>query len=282
MNNKNFNLSKNTIPDIFLYRSLKDMSGHTLPNSKADCEPIEYKLNSYGYRCNEFNNQEILTLGCSHTEGHGLPLDLTWPYLISQKMNKDYINLAKGGDGMQGQITKAFQFFKEFYHPKYIFAVFPITRMEVPLINFRVKNEPNDKHLMSRDYIGKALLSNNLLEKFSKEPHMAENILPEEFAIFYNILFIKIFIQYCESNNIKLIWTYYNDSSLDIYPFEDFTNTYFKSIYLNGKIAEEERCHLEFANNKFFTNAADYEYWPPGHYGFHQQIHIAESIHNML
>ena len=271
---------KKDFPVDFLNRSLKDM-GDGMPNKEADSVLIEYKLNSYGYRCNEFKDQEILILGCSQTEGHGLPLELTWPYLISKKMNKDYISLAKGGDGMQAQVSKAFQFFEEFYNPKYIFAVLPITRIEVPNIGISTKNA-NSKR------INKGMLSNNFIQKFSKAPHIAEHILPEEFAIFYNILFMKMLIGYCKTNNIKLIWTHYNDSSLDYHSFKDFDNGYFESDYLdqfspmhdnNGLV---EDCHSEFSDNEFFHRAADYDYWPPGHWGFHRQIHLAESIYNML
>jgi hypothetical protein len=267
-------------PIYFLNRSLKDMSDGT-PNKDADSVPIKYNFNSYKYRCNEFNNQEILILGCSQTEGHGLPLELTWPYLISKKMNKDYINLAKGGDGAQAQITKAFQFFKEFYNPKYIFAVFPITRLEVPGIGMSTENGMDKQ-------IQKGLLSNKLIQKFSKFPHTAEHVLPEEFAIFYNILFIKMLIQYCKTNDIKLIWTHYNDSSLNYYSFKDFDSGYFESEYLDQfstmhyKDGSVRDCHLEFSDNEFFQFAADYDYWPPGHWGLHRQIHIAESIYSML
>jgi hypothetical protein len=255
-----------------LYRSLKDMA-HGVPKKEADSVPIEYKYNSYRYRCNEFDGQEILTLGCSQTEGHGMPIELTWPYLISKKMNKDYINLAKGGDGMQAQVTKAFQFFEEFYNPKYIFAVLPIARIEVPLIGMATNN-------FSDNGIGKGMLSNSFIEKFSKYPHVAEKVLTEEFAIFYNSLFIKMLIAYCNSNNIKLIWTNYNDSSLSNDLFKNFRNGYFKDLYPNNEHLPE--CHSEFSNNKFFYHAADYDYWPPGHWGFHKHMHLAESIYDML
>lgn len=257
----------------FLYRSLKDMSQHALPKEGSDSIKIDYNLNSYGYRCNEFDNQEILILGCSHTEGHGLPLELTWPYLISKKMNKDYINLAKGGEGAQAQITKAFQFFKEFYKPKYIFAVFPITRLEVPMIGVNSKNPTSNG-------IAKGMFSNKKITKYSKAPHFIEEVLTEEFAIFYNILFIKMLIEYCKSNDIKLIWTYYRDMNIEIPSLTNFDSGYFESFYLHDVI--KEKCHLEFSNNQFFDYAADYDYWPPGHYGFHQQMHIAESIYSML
>lgn len=257
----------------FLYRSLEDMGMHALPNKDADSVEINYDFNSYGYRCDEFNNQEILTLGCSHTEGHGLPVDLTWPYLISQKMNKSYISLAKGGEGAQAQVIKAFQFFKEFYNPKYIFAVFPLARLEIPLIGV------NSKNPTSYD-IGKGLFSNNKIQKYSKSPHFVEEVLTEEFAIFYNVMFIKMLIQYCEANDIKLIWTYYKDMNTEMPSLKNMHNGFFESPYLDKKI--EEKCHSEFSNNEFFDYAADHNYWPPGHWGLHQHIHIAESIYNII
>lgn len=264
--------NKNEINKI-LNRSLDEMSGDAFPKKEADSVEIEYKLNSQGYRCNEFNNQEILVLGCSQTEGHGLPLELTWPYLISKKMNKDYINLAKGGEGAQAQITKAFQFFKEFYKPKYIFAVFPMTRLEVPMIGVNSKNPTGNG-------IAKGMFSNKKIKKYSKSPHFIEEVLTEEFAIFYNILFIKMLIAYCESNDIKFVWTNYKDVSIDFPSLKNLHSGYFESFYLGDDI--KEKCHLEFSNNQFFDYAADHNYWPPGHFGFHKQIHIAESIYNML
>jgi hypothetical protein len=281
-------LKKSTSNKVF-HRSLQEMGNFALPNKEADCINIEYKLNSQGYRCNDFENQEILILGCSQTEGHGLPINLTWPYLISKKMNQDYINLAKGGDGMQSQVTKAFQFFKEFYNPKYIFAVFPLTRLEAPLINIQTIHENKRKnaikkgevaHSMKKGEIAKVMISNSLNEKFSKAPHVLESVLPEEFAIFYNIIFMKMLIQYCETNNIKLIWTYYNDSSLEIPSFKDISDGYFDGFYLDDPI--NEKCHLGISDNELFNNAADYNFWPPGHWGFHKQTHIAESFYNML
>lgn len=269
MSNKNRNIDK------ILYRSLKEMSGHVIPRKEADRIDIDYSLNSYGYRCDEFKDQEILTLGCSQTEGHGLPIELTWPYLISKKMNKGYINLAKGGEGAQAQVIKAFKFFEEFYKPKYIFAAFPLARIEVPLVRLTTRNS-----IIEEDGIGKGMLSNRLLKKISKTPYTVEDILPEEFAVFYNILFIKMLTQYCETNDIKLLWTDYKDTDVDISSLKKFNNGYFESPYLDDPI--QEGCHSEFADNPFFNYAADYDYWPPGHWNFHRQIHIAESIYNMI
>lgn len=272
-------------------RSLYDMSKidtgpQTIP--EKDALPVKYMMNSHGYRCDEFNNQKILTLGCSQTEGHGLPVELTWPYLISKKMNAEYINLAKGGDGAQGQVTKTFQFFKDFYHPEYIFAVFPLGRIEIPAIKdvFYSKNKQDKNFMFQENEITRAILHNHKLEKFSKMPHIAEDVLPEEFAIFYNILFIRMLSQYCKSNNIKFIWTYYKDTTTNILPFGDSVDGYFDfDSYLDFESFESNPaldCHTEFSDHEFFTRAADFKKFPPGHWGFHKQIHIAEVIHSMI
>lgn len=65
---------------------------------------ISYKLNSLGHRSKEIEELDldnyILTIGCSHTEGVGMPLEKTYSYLLSKKLKCDYYNLAIGGTGM--------------------------------------------------------------------------------------------------------------------------------------------------------------------------------------
>lgn len=64
--------------------------------------PIEYKFNSYGFRCDNFDELSedyLLFTGCSLTEGIGLHVEHTYPYIVSRKLNKTYFNLALGGSG---------------------------------------------------------------------------------------------------------------------------------------------------------------------------------------
>lgn len=294
-------MNKRNISDFddLFSRSLKSMGGviHDKPFTlDADYVKILYTHNSYGYRCEEFNNQEILMLGCSYTRGDGLPLDLTWPHMLAKKMNKPYINLAKGGDGMQAQVIKAFQFFKEFYNPKYIFGVFPLTRLEMPYVKdlFAVNKNPKIIDINSQ-YIQNVFISSRKIEKFSKLPHSIDEILPEEVAIFYNLMFIQMLDQYCKTNNIKFIWTVYNDiegendnfivNQLNI---KAKLNSCFYEKPLNWKDKPgfHDLCHLDFADKEFFYNAADgmieKDGRVSGHWGFHKHIHLAESMYNML
>jgi len=65
---------------------------------------ISYIRNSNGHRCREIKDIDlsnyILYAGCSHTEGIGLELEKTYPYMLSKLVNCDYYNLGIGGTGI--------------------------------------------------------------------------------------------------------------------------------------------------------------------------------------
>lgn len=65
---------------------------------------ISYKINSLGHRSKELEETNldnyILFTGCSHTEGTGMPVELTYPQLLANKFNCDYYNLALGATGI--------------------------------------------------------------------------------------------------------------------------------------------------------------------------------------
>lgn len=65
---------------------------------------ITYKINSIGHRSKEIEevnlDNYILFVGCSHTEGVGMELEKTYPYLLAKKLNCDYYNLSLGATGI--------------------------------------------------------------------------------------------------------------------------------------------------------------------------------------
>jgi hypothetical protein len=88
---------------------------------------IEYKYNSWGYRTKEFselNDDYILVLGCSFTEGIGLDYDDVWATKLGKKLNLDVFNLGIGGSGpdITGYNTILFHNFilKNNKLPKYV------------------------------------------------------------------------------------------------------------------------------------------------------------------
>ena len=67
---------------------------------------IEYKYNSWGYRCKEFddlNDDYILIFGCSFTEGIGLGRSDMWTTKLGKKTGLDIFNLGMGGTGVDFQ-----------------------------------------------------------------------------------------------------------------------------------------------------------------------------------
>jgi hypothetical protein len=69
---------------------------------------ITYNHNSFGHRSIEPKNLNldnyILFTGCSHTEGIGLELEKTYPYLVADQLGCDYYNLAIGGSGIDAMM----------------------------------------------------------------------------------------------------------------------------------------------------------------------------------
>lgn len=65
---------------------------------------ITYELNNLGHRCKNIDDinldNYILFTGCSYTEGIGLELEKTFPYLTATNLEIDYYNLALGGTGI--------------------------------------------------------------------------------------------------------------------------------------------------------------------------------------
>ena len=92
---------------------------------------FNYKFNSDGYRCDEFSTPSdlpILFMGCSMTEGIGLPLNEVWPHYIltnirnlPQNLHKNipFKTLAIGGSGIDFAARSLNQYVDKI-KPKYI------------------------------------------------------------------------------------------------------------------------------------------------------------------
>ena len=59
---------------------------------------VSYTFNSHGFRSDEFTDKDsIMFLGCSVTLGTGLPLEDTWPHLVSTRLELKNYNLGISG-----------------------------------------------------------------------------------------------------------------------------------------------------------------------------------------
>lgn len=96
-------------------------------------DSFNYTFNSSGFRCDEFNllsELPIVFLGCSFTEGEGLPVDNTWAYLLLEHIRRatnktiPFWNLATGGSGTDMNAGLLANFIDQL-KPKYIFYLRP-------------------------------------------------------------------------------------------------------------------------------------------------------------
>ena len=100
------------------------------PNYSKDS--FDYKFNSDGFRSDSFSEKAdlpILFMGCSFTEGIGLPINKIWANLLlddikklPQNLNKNipFFSLAVGGSGLDTEARYLYKFCKKI-KPKYIF-----------------------------------------------------------------------------------------------------------------------------------------------------------------
>jgi hypothetical protein len=87
---------------------------------------ITYKINSYGFRSEEFDlaAPSLVSLGCSYTVGIGLPETATWPHLVSQATGLKNYNLAWAGTSADTCFMQA-QYWLPVLRPQLVVMVAP-------------------------------------------------------------------------------------------------------------------------------------------------------------
>lgn len=92
---------------------------------------ITYRFNSQGFRCDEIQSNSILVLGCSFTMGIGLPVESTWPQLISRAIGSPVITVAWGGASADSCFRMA-EYWIPVLEPKLVVMLTPpSTRIEL-------------------------------------------------------------------------------------------------------------------------------------------------------
>jgi hypothetical protein len=152
-----------------------------------------YKFNSYGFRCEEFNDEPtMMTLGCSVTLGIGLPFDKIWPELLAKNLGLRCANLGIGGAGADTAFRMCLGYI-DIVKPK-IIVLFEPHRGRMELFN-----ETNPPTLIGTWHTNNSETSDSI-ENF------AENWLSSDYNDYFNqeknILAIK---HLCEKRNIKFI-----------------------------------------------------------------------------
>jgi hypothetical protein len=176
---------------------------------------IKYSLNSYGFRCNDFNSEDVknnfIYSGCSIGFGLGLPSNGSWPYQLNKLMNKNsYYNLSVPGMAIEQIIWNLFTFIKKFGNPKGIFILFPDIDRSIKLN----RTEQDNRRSFFITTNNESIIENQ------------EDKQKELLKAFHLIDMLEI---YCNSHNIELLWsswsTYLTESIVkNNYTFLNFMN----------------------------------------------------------
>ena len=103
-----------------------------------------YKFNSHGFRCNEFSNEpSAVFLGCSLTQGVGLPIENTWANIVANQLNLKCYNLGIGGGSNDTTFRLAYSWL-EIIKPKIVILCSPLPeRLELLSLDCMFQLLPN-------------------------------------------------------------------------------------------------------------------------------------------
>jgi hypothetical protein len=267
---------------------------------------ISYRMNRKNYRSPDFHKDtDILFAGCSLTYGDGIPEEFVWPSIVARDLNLTYANLGLSGDSVYGQVKRIFAYFKEFGHPKYLYAVFPdFYRMVIP-INRKVFTTGNSirelKERKDNDY-NEFILKNAFIPgtidknfKMSIRPHVAEHVLNPEIPHFLSAQSILMLDTYCEAVGIKFAWSTWDQKQFMV--LKSLGENYYKNLIdidmesweicyspiedKYKKNGEQIFCHNELKDisRGFFDLGMDRDYGiKSAHWGSHRHQHVADII----
>lgn len=94
---------------------------------------IEYRYNDLGFRSDiDFKNLErgSVFLGCSFTEGVGLPIESTWGYKVADALGTPFINLGIAGKGVDTAYRNLIAASKKFKIDNIFLFIPPLYRQE--------------------------------------------------------------------------------------------------------------------------------------------------------
>jgi hypothetical protein len=253
----------------------------------------EYRTNNFGFRDQNWRKaSEIIAVGCSNTYGIGIPSEWTWPKILEKMTENTVNNLSKPGASINDLVLQLFAYFKKFGHPKIILCLFPDPfRIKIPVNkNLAVTKMQNENSpygmLHSR---ADSINGYKNLPQYSKKPHYYENLIPMEVPLAFSMQSIHILEQYCNTNNIKLIWSsWYMDMQNVLTQIKDlpFNNFYSNNEFMvDNKIKMNTECHKNYADLpwEYFDGGLDIEDdASQAHPGIHRHIHIAEAFYEEI
>lgn len=157
---------------------------------------VEYDYNNDGFRSDNFTSihsgKHLLFAGCSEGEGISSPLDTMWNKIVYNSINNNgqysgFFNVAIDNFGFHKVVFNIINYINKYGKPDEIILLMP----DICRLNQWDGKSKNYNQIWSDPY--------DLSDEKDQENFMN--------AIINFIPFMKLFESYCDTNNIKIIWS---------------------------------------------------------------------------
>jgi len=225
--------------------------------------PIEYKLNNYGFRTpDDFNSidEGNIFLGCSHTFGIGHHLENTWSYKLNKIVGGKFWNLGISGTGVMTHYRLLLGFCKELkiknifhFAPKYARYEFILNgRPE----NFLIKGYTKEWDKIFGNLLKDSLINEDQLDFTYKSYIYAIKGMASELGINYYFCDWKPTIEQYHTldGSLRARDLYHFSVKIQHLIFEEFLKIYDMKLYDSENIYENL---IKTDNNKIYKNFTD-------------------------
>lgn len=258
---------------------------YDLPHEQYAIPGVVHQVNSDNWIGENFHpNPDILALGCSISNGLGLPHNFTWPHLLGYINNMTVNVIARQGQSLAQQVFGMFAHNKKYGAPeKLCVLVPPLERFWAPVLTDR------------RETIGlqyqpdiKTFGSPTSNQPYQHEPiYGYKSFYPVDLAGHSNLVAAEITINYAEAHFINLEITSWADATLlsleRLYPSNILERHPLDWVHNHREhIDDSKQCSCDLKpQNKWqddFWHAAkddDPRHHRP-HPGLHYQLHLTE------
>lgn len=227
--------------------------------SAEDDGQVTYIYNKSGFRSDEFTSEHngephVLFMGCSETEGYGANDGEFWSSIIHKRLTREtsgFFNLARGGWGWEKIIANSTIYFEKYGVPEYMFILLP----NISRYWQYFKTDGHWSYIQRYVNDNGPRMSERKIEMIEyKEKHPFDrSIYLSEFVRF--IAGWKLYLRYCESLGIKVIWsTWLGSDAENIMSMYDFKNFVYmgeeKEMYkLTAKLAADKKSDGTYKDN---------------------------------
>lgn len=255
-----------------------------------------YSLNSLGYRSKEFiQNESLVIAGCSFSFGIGVPEEMIWGTQVAKHFGLSYSNLSIPGISPMQMVQNLFAYFKEYGNPEYLIVLSPdLFRLTLPSVPKKLLDKKHIAENYEKDFFPITTshlynkIENNSVAKYSKSPHIIDEIIPLEIPKWLNLKHLYLLEQYCNSNNIRLAWSFWDRISLNqIISFDNDFNYLIDSGVRDWNKDQENNdiylhdCHLDLKEiypDVFDLGGDRIRSRMQAHFGVHKHTHISENF----